>query len=323
MIVLDVRVPDDGSIIDVEGLELAEGATTVVFGPNGAGKTTLLRELAGIGGDPIIACHYLPQRPHLFRGSAGWNLGLGLDAEEASWAAQKARLLGVGELLSSPSRQLSGGESQRLALARALASKEPWLLLDEPLAAIDHADRDMVLSGVSQELTGRSAVVVTHDLDVAAALGDRIALMEGGRLLQQGPIDVVLAGPASVEVARILGVKNLITGIASRRGNMNFVKSEAIEVAGTGDVEGRARAVFAAEAVTILPPGAPGGSARNRWTGTVADLRALGSLVEVVVDVGQPVVAVITPGASSDLELTVGARVDVAVKASAVAVIPA
>lgn len=104
---------------------------------------------------------------------------------------------------------------------------------------------------------------------------------------------------------------------------MNFVKSEAIEVAGTGDVEGRARAVFAAEAVTILPPGAPGGSARNRWTGTVADLRALGSLVEVVVDVGQPVVAVITPGASSDLELTVGARVDVAVKASAVAVIPA
>ena len=323
MTTLDVRVPDDGAIVDVAGLELLEGATTVVFGPNGAGKTTLLRALAGVGADPALVCHYLPQRPYLFRGSVGWNLGLGLGAEQAAWAAQKAQLLGVGDLLASPSRHLSGGEAQRIALARALSSTQPWLLLDEPLAAINHADRGIVLSLIAEELTGRSSVVVTHDLDVAAALGDSIAVMAGGRLLQQGPIGSVLAGPSSIEVARILGVKNLISGTASRSDAMSLVRSDVIEVAGTGDVEGRARAVFAAEAVTVLPPGAARGSARNRWTGTVADLRTLGSLVEVVVDVGQPVVAMVTQGAASDLQLAVGSRVEVAVKASAVTVIPA
>lgn len=324
MTTVDVRVPEDGSIVNVEGLSLDEGRVTVLFGPNGAGKTTLLRALAGIGGtEPMLDGHYLPQRPYLFKGLAGWNLGLGLDAEEASWSAQMARALGVDELLSEPASQLSGGEVQRLALARALSAKSPWLLLDEPLAAIDHADRQRVLARIAAGLEGKSAVVVTHDVRVAAALGDEIAVIADGQMLQQGPIAEVLSTPVSLDVARVLGIQNLVSGIASARDGMTVVKSDSLEVVGSGRADGNARAVFAAEAVTVAPAGSGSGSARNRWTGAVTELKSMGNLIEVVVDVGQPVVAVVTPGAADELELAVGSSVDVACKATAVVVIPA
>ncbi len=325
MTAVDIRVPDDGSVVDIEDLVLAEGRVTVLFGPNGAGKTTVLRALAGIGGaEPRLDCHYLPQRPYLFRGLAGWNLGLGLDPEEAAWAAQKAEALGVDSLLGRASSELSGGEAQRLSLARALSKRAPWLLLDEPLAAVDHADKQMVISQVASSLEGRSAVVVTHDLDVAAALANDIAVIDGGRLLQQGAIQEVLPSPASVDVARILGVQNVIPGTAEPGdGLLVTLRTGSIDVVGTGEVAGTARAVFPGEAVTISLDQARSGSERNRWAGTIVEITPLGGLVEVVVDVGVPVVAVITPGAMGDLELAPGLSVSVAVKASAVAVIPA
>ena len=322
--VFDIRVPDDGSIVDIEGLQAAEGRVTVLFGPNGAGKTTVLRALAGIGdADPMLDCHYLPQRPYLFRGSAGWNLGLGLDSEESVWAAQIAADLGVGELLGEPSGNLSGGETQRLALARTLARQKAWLLLDEPLAAVDHSDKQMVLSHIASALDGTSAIVVTHDLAVAVALADDIAVLDDGRVLQQGALSDVLPAPASEDVARVLGVQNVIAGLATAGEALTTVKSEGLEVVGKGLVDGRARAMFPGEAVTIAREGTATGSPRNQWTGKVVQLKPLGGLTEVVVDVGENVVAVVTAGALGDLDIAPGLVVTVAVKASAVVVIPA
>ncbi len=316
----DVRVP---GVVDVEGLVLEPGQVTVLYGPNGAGKSTLLRHLAGIGAGPRLDCHYLPQHPYLFRGSAGWNLGLGLDGEQAAWAAQLADRLGVGGLLSAPAQNLSGGERQRLALARTLAHAEEWLLLDEPLSAVDRSDRDRVLAEVASALEGKSAVVVTHDLDVAVALADRIAVISAGRLLQQGPLVEVLAGPADAEVARVLGVRNVIDGTATRADGLTVVKSEAIEVVGRGEAEGHARALFGAEAVAVSPPSAGPGSPRNRWQGRVVEVRRRAYLVEVMVDVGQPVVALLTPGALEELDLEPGCEVTLSVKATSVVVVPA
>lgn len=321
---VDIRVPSDGSVVHIEGLTLGEGRVTVLFGPNGAGKTTVLRALAGVGGaEPMLDCHYLPQRPYLFRGLAGWNLGLGLDDEEAAWAGQHAVTLGVDSLLGRAADELSGGEAQRLALARSLSRRSPWLLLDEPLTAVDHADKQMVVSRVASALEGRSAVVVTHDLGVAAALADDIAVIDAGRLLQQGAIEQVLPTPASVDVARILGVQNVISGVAIRGDGLSTLATGSIEVVGAGEVDGRARAMFPGEAVTVsVGPHSPG-SERNRWTGSIQEMTPLGGLVEVLVDVGVPVVAVITPGAMADLDLAPGLSVTVAVKASAVAIVPA
>jgi molybdopterin-binding protein len=323
MIRFDIRVPADGSVVDVEGLILEPGRVTVLYGPNGAGKTTLLRRLAGIGAEPLLDCHYLPQQPYLFRGTAGWNLGLGLGPEATAWAAQLASRLGVDHLLASAAHTLSGGERQRLALARALAHGEEWLLLDEPLSAVDRTDRDRVLAEVAAALEGRSAVVVTHDLDVGVALADRLAVISSGRLLQQGPLTEVLTGPADAEVARVLGVRNVIDGTATPNEGLTVVKSAAVEVVGRGDVEGHARALFGAEAVAVTMGTVGDGSPRNRWQGMVTEVRRLASLVEVVVDVGQPVVALVTPGAAEELGIGPGSVVTLSVKATSVVVVPA
>ncbi len=162
MSVHTVRVPGDGSIVDIQGLELAEDRVTVLFGPNGAGKTTILRALAGIdGGQPGLECHYQPQRPYLFRGLAGWNMGLGLGPEEAARAAQMATALGVDHLLSRPADGLSGGETQRIALARALAKNAPSILLDEPLAAVESC-RQAVGAGPDRLVLGGQASSGRH-----------------------------------------------------------------------------------------------------------------------------------------------------------------
>ncbi len=250
-------------------------------------------------------------------------MGLGLGPEEAARAAQMATALGVDHLLSRPADGLSGGETQRIALARALAKNAPSILLDEPLAAVDHADKQLVLGQIASSLEGRRAVVVTHDLGVAAALADDIAVIDGGRLLQQGPIEEVLPAPISLDVARILGVQNIIPGLATPGDGLTTVRTETIEVVGTGSVEGTARAVFPGEAVSVSTARGGAQSARNRWRGSVVELKELGGLVEVVVDVGTSVVAVVTPGAMGELELTPGLEVLIAVKASAVTVIPA
>lgn len=319
-----VRVPEDGSIVDVSGLYLVEDRVTVLFGPNGAGKTTVLRALAGVGDrNPMLPCHYLPQNPYLFRGSAGWNLGLGLDTEQVAWAGQLAQRLGVDDLLNQPAHNLSGGERHRLALARALAQRDPWILLDEPLASVDHADRQRVLEVIASVLEGRSAVIVTHDLDTAVALADDIAVLDGGRLLQQGGLGEVLSSPSSVEAARILGVRNVISGVATPGEGITSVKGEAVTVVGKGVVEGTARAMFPAESVTLATGAAPGGSPRNSWEGSVVEIKRLASLIEVVVDIGVDVVALLTPAALDDLALAPGVSVRVTVKATSVVVVPA
>ena len=324
MTVVSVKLPQDGSILDVEGLELVEGEVTVLFGPNGAGKTTLLRHLAGIGGkEPVLSGAYQPQTPYLFRGLAGWNLGLGLDSEPAAWAAQLADRFGVGGLLEAPASRLSGGEAQRLALARTLATPAEWILLDEPLGAVDIADKAELIEKIGIQLRSRSAVVVTHDLDVALGLGSRLVILDRGRILQTGPVAEVLHHPVSERVARIVGIRNLVTGNARTDGyGQAALSAGSVTIVGQGEADGPARAVFGADSVVLGAPGSPPTSARNRWNGSVIEVRRLGHVYEVVVDIGFPLAAMVTKGAVEELGLAPGVEVSASVKASAVVVIP-
>jgi len=321
---LDVRFPEVSPRVEIEGFRLHEGEKLVLFGPNGAGKSTLLRILAGTighGGLPPVA--YLPQAPWMFRGRAGDNLGLGLDAESAARARLIVEQLGVQEL-SVPAKQLSGGEAQRVAIARVLARPEQVVLLDEPLAAIDLRDRADVAVMIRRWLGERAAVVVTHDRDDAAILGDGMAVMLEGRIVQRGPVADVFAQPVDEAVADVVGVANVIVGHASETdGSLASVDAGDLRVWGVGEVRpgGPARAMFGGETVTILPAGSEVGSARNRWSGRVRSVRRLGRLLEVVVTVGHPVVAVVTPGAADALNLATGAEVVVSVKATAVRVV--
>lgn len=320
--------PDDGSIISVDRLSVEPGERLVVFGPNGAGKSTLLRVLAGIlPGGPGHPVAYQPQHSHVFRGSAGWNLRLGLDVEQTVWARTLADRFGLDPgVYHESGRALSGGERQRLSLARTLARPEPFVLLDEPLAALDAADRMDVAAALVGSLQGKGAVVVTHDREEAAVLGERVAVMIDGTIVQDGPVPEVFSLPVDDRVARAVGIANVLDGVAGpAEGPLCAVRVGPVEVWGMGRIpQGEAaRVLFGAEAVTLFPGrDADAGSARNRWSGHVTGIRETGRLVEVFVDAGVQVAALITPGSREALRLADGVPVTLTVKATAARAIP-
>jgi len=323
--IIDVRHPlGNDRRLAVEGLELAPGEALVVLGPNGAGKTTLLRRLAGtLPGGPAFDAAYLPQRPVALRGTTRRNLGLGLNEVEIQRASVLSGELGIDALLDTPARSLSGGERQRMALARTLASDGEIVLLDEPLAPIDLADQGPVAAVIKRALDGRTAIVVTHDRQTAASLGDRVAVLVDGLIHQLGPPGEVLALPADEEVAAALGISNVMAGdvIEVDRG-LVALDVGGLMVWGIGGPEPVGRALFGAEAVTVYAGHHPDvGSARNTWPGTVAEIRQVGHLVELLIDCGTLVAALVTPGAMVGLDLRTGDAATVAVKATAVRIL--
>jgi len=208
-----------------------DAAATLVVGPNGAGKTTLLRAIAGgatgLRGVVKLGEHtlmntdedvhlapedrkigYVPQGyglfPHL---SALDNVAFGCPRGPAGREQARAMLerLDVVHLAERRPRALSGGESQRIALARALVLEPAGLLLDEPLAALDVGKRRAVRSFLAKRLHEAScpALVVTHDLRDVVALGGDVLVLEAGRVIQRGPAEALAKAPASDFVAEL------------------------------------------------------------------------------------------------------------------------
>lgn len=220
------------------GFAVSPGERLVLLGASGAGKTTLLRAVAGlapieagritIGGRDVTALPaerrdavYLHQTPLLFPHlSVFENVAFPLRIRglgEPSLRATVAELLESVRLDGLAGRRphtLSGGQKHRAALARAMAARPAVLLLDEPLTALDPSLRDEVRTTLlSLQAHYRPAlVIVTHDLEDAAVLGDRIGILLGGTLAQLDPPERLFQRPASLAVARFLGIPNIVTG---------------------------------------------------------------------------------------------------------------
>jgi tungstate transport system ATP-binding protein len=207
----------DVAILDRISLNISAGAPTILIGPNGCGKTTLLRVAMGLvapsggrivwsdGGLPTIPHRAIVfQRPVMLRRSVAGNLLFSLRAagvpvhERKGRAEELLRLVGLESFASRPARRLSGGEQQRLALARALARDPAVLFLDEPTASLDPA-ATKVIEDIVRTLAARGIKIVmaTHDLGEARRLAGQIVLMHRGSVVECGPADTFFAGPAS------------------------------------------------------------------------------------------------------------------------------
>jgi ABC-type sulfate/molybdate transport systems ATPase subunit len=225
--------PGGATILAVERFAVTDG-TTAVLGPNGAGKSTLLRVAGALlrpdsgsvlfDGRPATrarvrgAVTAVLQRPLLRRATVQANAETalrfhGIDRAQArATAAEWLERLGVGALAARQADTLSGGEAQRVSLARALAVRPRLLLLDEPFANLDATTRGELLADLRATLgaTRTAALFVTHDRHEAVALADRIAVLHGGRLRQEGPAPVVVDAPADPDAARALGYENVV-----------------------------------------------------------------------------------------------------------------
>jgi molybdate transport system ATP-binding protein len=328
------------------GLSLAAGEVVAILGPNGSGKTTALRLLSGLLGlergrivvdgealdDPAAHVFVPAERravsilfqdyllfPHL---SAVENVAFGIRARGvgAAEARQRANAwldrLGLADKAGVRPRQLSGGQAQRVALARSLATDPRVLLLDEPLAALDVGTRATVrrdLRRFLDEFTG-GTLLVTHDPLDAIALASRIVILEHGVVTQTGSIDDITTRPTSRYVADLIGL-NLLRGTADgRRITLDGGQAE-VELA-----EPASGAVFALihpNAVALFPD-EPAGSPRNQWAGTVTGFDLLGDRVRVRVSGVVPLVAEVTPAAVAALDLHEGQAVWTVVKATEV-----
>jgi molybdate transport system ATP-binding protein len=331
-------------------LEAEPRETVVLLGPNGAGKTTMLRAIAGllpvdsgrvvldgeVFDDPRTRAWTPPERrsvgyvfqdhalfPHL---TALENVAFGLRTrgvprrEARCHARQWLERVGAAAHAGARPMALSGGQAQRVALARALAPEPRVLLLDEPLAALDATARVDTRRELRRHLDAHEGVrlVVTHDPVDAMTLGDRVVVLEGGRVVQAGPLVELRERPRSRYVADLVGV-NLYRGTADG-GTIRLPEhSELVAATGTaGDVfavvHPRAVALYRRE---------PEGTPRNVLQGSVEHLDVEGDRVRVIVGGPVSVTAEVTPAAVAELELTPGTPVWASIKATEITVYPA
>ena len=227
------------------------------------------------------------------------------------------REVGVEDLADRRPAQLSGGQAQRAAVARALAADPKLLLLDEPMAALDVAVTPALRQTLRRVLADRTVVMITHDVLDALLLADRVVVIESGAIVEQGTCAEVLSRPRSAFAARLAGL-NLITGTWRDDGVLTpggrRVAGQAAEPAPqSGDP---VVAVFPPHAVSVfLEP--PGGSLRNVLEVTITDLEPQSGWIRVRAD---ELSADITPQAAAELDLALGVPAYFAVKATEVSV---
>jgi tungstate transport system ATP-binding protein len=344
-----IRVVHGGrAVLEIPELAVDTGEVLAVIGPNGAGKSTLLRVMglleaptAGsvrFQGEHVSLADGLAirrrmasvfQDPLLTDATVRDNVALGLRfrgvaAERiAPRVTEWLEQLGIAHLAERQARTLSGGEAQRAALARALVLEPELLLLDEPFSALDQPTREALIEDMGRILRRRraTAVLVTHDRGEAQALGDRVAVVLGGRLLQVDQAAQVFRAPASEEVARFVGVETLLEcRVRAVTGGLAILEAgkQTIEVAQSAEAGEWVRLCVRPEDVTLTAQAAGSvSSARNHLTGQIVRLAQSGPHVRVTIDCGFPLVALVTQRSVAEMGLAPGGPVTAHFKATA------
>ncbi|MGH7088226.1 MAG: ABC transporter ATP-binding protein [Stellaceae bacterium] len=326
----------------------ARGEILVLLGANGAGKSVCLETIAGfhrpaqgrvlISGADVTGLS--PERrrvaflvqdfglfPHL---SIAENVAIGAEVRLSGSAldALIARF-GIAHLAATRPEHLSPGEKQRAALARALASRPAAYLFDEPFAALDAPTAESLGQDLATFVrgTGAPSVFVTHDRAEAMALADRVAVIEDGFIRQHGPADQVFARPASIDIARLIGVENLIEGeLSGEFGDgicirVGSARLTAVRHGTRCSLQRRVILSIRAEHVHLMPADAL--TRENRLCATVVALRRVGPLWRVTLDCGFPLIAYALPQTARAAALGPGARLGVEIEPDAIHLLPA
>ena len=325
-------------------LDIKPGEYFIILGPTGAGKTVLLEAIAGlypvlegevwIDGREItnqnpekrgIGIVYQDQVlfPHL---SVEENIAFGLKMRKCPKKEIKSRIeavaevVGISWLLKRNPVTLSGGERQKVALARALVTEPKVLLLDEPLSALDPETKERMQKEL-REMHRRVKITiihVTHDFEEAIALGHRVAVLNDGSIVQVGTPPEFLRQPSSEFVARFALSRNIFNGRAEDgEGGHALVDIGSVRLKAITESRGEVRLSLRPEDILISQEPLQS-TARNCFQGVVSDVADRGSVVYVTVTLPPNFICLITRQAFDELSLRKGIRVWITFKASAI-----
>ncbi len=331
-------------------LEIKENELFVVLGPSGAGKTLLLEVIAGIHypdegrilfkGEDIT--YYPPEKRRvgfvfqdyaLFPHKKVWqNVEYGLNLKKLPFQEKLKRIetimkmTGISDLAKRYPETLSGGEQQRVALARALVIEPDLFLLDEPLSALDHNMRLKLreeLLKIQRDLQ-ITTVYVTHDRLEAITLGDRVAIMDKGEIIQVGPPSEIFRAPKNEFVAKFVGFENIMDGISryDPSSKLAVVDCAGFEIQAASTKEGKVKVCFRPEdvAISVNPPKS---SIRNILEGKIIEIQDQGPIVKLKISLNKEreIYGLITHQSFIDLQLNLNAAVFVGFKAAAIQIL--
>lgn len=343
----NVRRSYDGrTVLSVDHLDAGRGEIVAVLGPNGSGKSTLFRIMLQLERpdagevrvrDGVVTAGVF-QQPYLFSGTVRSNLGYGLSAHRVARAdhdkrvGEMAELFDIGAIMGADVRTLSGGEQQRVALARALAIRPDLLVLDEPTASLDVTMKRTFRDDLTRARTQAGGVIlITHDPAEAFGLADRIAVLDGGRLVQEGAPEDVLDAPQTRFVASFTGAELLLDGVVTG------VADELVQVDSGGaliwavstpgwrpETGMRAHVAYRAEDVLIAANESTlETSARNQYRVRITSLSGTGALIRLRLEGELQLMAVLTRSSVEALSLRPGVEVIAQMKATALHVLRA
>jgi tungstate transport system ATP-binding protein len=340
---LTLRVSPEFTLA-VDSLAVAPGEVFAVIGPNGAGKTTLLNTLAllreaGSGSLELLGRNALApenklflrrsmsvvfSQPYLINDSVYENVALPLvlrGLKDAAAVEHALELFKLTHLKDRSARTLSQGESHRASLARAFVTAPKLVLLDEPFGSLDARVKETIARDLKRALkaAGAAVLLVTQDQGEALTLCDKLAVMAGGRIAQQGAPQDLFARPATKEVADFVGVETILPGMVSAKDdNLCSIQTgghtlEVISGCGAGDE------VFICvrpEDVTVSKS-REAGSMRNHFSAKITSVEPWGLEYKVGLDCGFPLIAAVTRQSVDSMGLKPGLEVFASFKATA------
>lgn len=350
----DLQVERAGvSILDIGELKVNEGEMLSLIGPNGSGKSTLLMALGHLiknisgkvlfrgleVGKDITPFEYrrkigmVFQEPLLFNTTVFDNVASGLKfrglekGKIKRIVAENLERFRVFHLSGRSARTLSGGEAQRVSLARAFAINPEVIFLDEPFSSLDAPTKDALIEDLERNIKDLKVTVVfaTHDRDEALRLSDRITVINQGKIVQAGTPEEVINYPYNEFVASFVGIETILSGtVVKNEGGILTVSISGSNIEAVGDVAtgSKVKLCIKPDDIILYPVSMEAhSSARNTFTGVITRIVPSGFYQKVYINCGFPLVAYITNASAENLKISEGAKIKASFKATSLHVI--